>query len=177
MSISAFIDNRLFAAIFLLLCASDSFGSQLDLVLPVPAEREQIDQMLDYLNRFRTQHRLSSLTLDARLCRAAKQHAEEMVEYNYFSHRGRRRFFFPGSPGTRATAAGYQWKAIAENICAGYPNVRAAFQSWLLSPEHYRNLADPRYPDAGIGVAVARTSMRTYWVLLLALPWTGGWAR
>jgi uncharacterized protein YkwD len=127
--------------------------------------------MLSDINQLRTQHHLSFLTLDARLCQAARQHAEEMAQYKYFSHRGRRRFLFASGPGSRATANGYQWKAIAENICAGYRSVAAAFQSWELSAEHYRNLIDPRYRDAGIGVA--GTSTKTYWVLLLALQWNG----
>jgi uncharacterized protein YkwD len=127
--------------------------------------------MLSDINQLRTQHHLSSLTLDSRLCRAARQHAEDMAQYNYFSHHGRRRFLFSSGPGTRATASGYQWKAIAENICAGYRNALAAFQSWALSAEHYRNLIDPRYRDAGIGIA--RSSTKTYWVLLLALQWNG----
>jgi uncharacterized protein YkwD len=135
----------------------------------VPAEQQQISQMLSYVNQLRVQHHLSSLTSDSRLCQAARQHAEEMAQYNYFSHRGRRRFLFASGPGTRANANGYQWKAIAENMCAGYRNAQAAFQSWVVSAEHYRNLTDPRYLDAGIGVA--RSSTRTYWVLLLALPW------
>jgi uncharacterized protein YkwD len=92
-------------------------------------------------------------------------------KYNYFSHRGRRRFLFASGPGTRPTASGYQWTAIAENICTGYRNATAAFQSWALSAEHYRNLTDPRYRDAGIGIA--RSSTTTYWVLLLALQWNG----
>ena len=169
MGTDSFIGNRLLLAIFLLLCASRSFGVQPDSLLRVPAQQQEIRQMLSYINQLRTQHGLSSLTVDARLCQAARQHAEEMAQYNYFSHRGRRRFLFASGPGTRANANGYQWKAITENMCAGHRNAQAAFQSWELSPEHYRNLVDPRYLDAVIGVA--RSPTKTYWVLLLALPW------
>jgi uncharacterized protein YkwD len=169
MRTNSFTANRFFLAILLPLCAFRSFGQKPDLLLRVPAEQQQISQMLGYINQLRAQHHLSSLTLDPRLCQAARQHAEEMGQYNYFSHRGRRRFLFSSSPGTRATASGYQWKAIAENICAGYRSVAAAFQSWELSAEHYRNLTDSHYRDAGIGIA--RTATRTDWVLLLALPW------
>jgi uncharacterized protein YkwD len=153
------------------LCAFRSFGQKPDLLFPMPVEQQQISQMLGEINQLRTQHHLSSLRLDPRLCQAARQHAEEMAQYSYFSHRGRRHFLFASSPGSRATASGYQWKAIAENICAGYRTAAAAFQSWVLSAEHYRNLIDPRYQDTGIGVA--RSSTGTYWVLLLALQWKG----
>ena len=171
MKTNSFARNRFLLAILLPLCAFRSFGQKPDLLLRVPVEQQQIGQMLSDINQLRTQHDLSSLTLDPRLCQAARQHAEDMAQYNYFSHRGRRRFLFASNPGMRATANGYQWKAIAENICAGYRNAPAAFQSWALSAEHYRNLMDPRYRDAGIGVA--RSSTKTYWVLLLALQWNG----
>jgi uncharacterized protein YkwD len=169
MRTNSFRGNRFLLAILLPLCAFRSFGQKPDSLLPVPAEQQQISQMLGYINQLRTQHHLSFLTLDSRLCQAARQHAEEMAQYNYFSHRGRRRFLFASGPGTRANASGYQWKAIAENICAGYRNASAAFKGWALSAEHYRNLIDPRYRDAGIGVA--GTSTKTDWVLLLASPW------
>jgi uncharacterized protein YkwD len=172
MRTNSFTGNRLFLGILLLFCALRSFGQKPDSLLGVPAEQQRISQMLSDINQLRTQHHLSSLTLDSRLCRAARQHADDMAQYNYFSHHGRRRFLYSSGPGTRATASGYQWKAIAENICAGYRNAPAAFQSWALSAEHYRNLIDPRYRDAGIGIA--RSSTKTYyWVLLLALQWNG----
>ncbi len=169
MRTNSFREIRFFLAIPILLCALRSFGQKPDSLLGLPAEQQQISQMFSYLNQFRTQHGLPSLRLDRRLCRAAGQHAEDMSQYSYFSHRGRRHFLFASSPGSRATASGYQWKAIAENICAGYRSAAAAFQSWELSAEHYRNLIDSRYRDAGIGIA--RSSRKTYWVLLLSLPW------
>ena len=169
MRTNPFTVNGLLLAILIPLCAIRSFGQKPDLLLPVPAEQQQISQMLSDINQLRTRHGLPSLTLDARLCRAARRHAEDMAQYNYFGHRGRKRFLFASGPGTRATANGYQWTAIAENICAGNKNASAAFQNWALSAEHYRNLMDPRYLDAGIGVA--RSPTKTYWVLLLALPW------
>jgi uncharacterized protein YkwD len=162
-------------ATLFLLCAIRAFGQKPDLLLPVPEERQQISQMLSDINQLRTQQRLPSLTLDSRLCQAARQHAEDMARYNYFSHGGRSRFFFGSSPGSRAEACGYYWKSIAENLCAGYRTVQDAFQSWVLSAEHYRNLTDPRYVDAGLGVA--RGPTRTYWVALFALPWNGGSTR
>jgi uncharacterized protein YkwD len=176
MNVAALVGNRLLVEILLLLlCPSCALGSAPDLLLHMPAEKEQIRQMLGYINQLRIQHGLSSLKLDPRLSQAAKQHAEDMARYHYFGHRGRSRFFFASNPGTRATASGYQWKVIAENLWAGSRALPAAFQSWVRSTEHYRNLADPRFLDAGIGVA--RTSKRTYWVALFALPWSGGWAR
>src|ERR1700752_1954683 len=114
MRTNSFREIRFFLAIPILLCALRSFGQKPDSLLGPPTEQHQISQMFSYLNQFRIQHGLPSLRLDRRLCRAAWQHAEDMAQYSYFSHRGRRHFLFASSPGSRAAASGYQWKAIAE---------------------------------------------------------------
>jgi uncharacterized protein YkwD len=170
MKAAALFGNRLVVELLLiLLFPSCLFGSQPQTLLAVPSEQRQISQMLGYINQLRTERGLSTLTLSPRLCQAAKQHSEDMAQYHYFGHRGRRRFLFGSSPGSRATANGYQWRAIAENLWAGNRSLPAAFQSWVLSAGHYRNLMDPRYLDVGIGVACTPT--RTYWVALFARPW------
>ena|GEM_PF-7048898 len=80
MNVAALVGNRLLVEIFLLLlCPSCALGSAPDLLLRMPAEKEQIRQMLGYINQLRIQHGLSSLKLDPRLSQAAKQHAEDMA--------------------------------------------------------------------------------------------------
>jgi uncharacterized protein YkwD len=73
---------------------------------------------------------------------------------------------FATTPGSRAFSQGYSWVRIAENICAGYRNVGDAFNSFLYSHTHYRNLIDPELVDVGIGVAKSDNN-RLYWVVLL----------
>jgi uncharacterized protein YkwD len=125
----------------------------------------QIRMMVSEANLFRARKGLPPLTLDSSLCRAADLHAWEMADYHYFGHRGARSTF-ASTPGSRAFAQGYSWARIAENICAGYRSVSEAFNSFVYSEPHYRNLINPELADIGIGVAKS-DSQRIYWVMLL----------
>jgi uncharacterized protein YkwD len=158
--------KRLFSAVFLVACATTTFGKEPDLQAPAPYEQQQIDRMFDLTNRLRAARKLPILGLDARLCHAAAVHAEEMCRYNYVSDRGHGIFPMQSNPGSRAWASGYAWSDIAETVCAGSSDVASVLNSWLSSRAHARILMDPVYIDAGIGLA--RGSTRTYWVLMLA---------
>lgn len=101
------------------------------------------------------------LQLDARLDRAAERHARDMLEHDFFAHRGS-----DGStPGTRAQAAGYRFHVLGENIAQGAENVTQAVQDWLASPEHCANIMDPVFRQTGFAFAVNRSGApRIYWV-------------
>lgn len=94
------------------------------------------------------------------LAQAASAHSQDMATNNYFSHTsldGR-------TPGTRITAAGYNWSAYGENIAAGQSTMDVALAGWLASPGHCSNLMNARYKDYGLGCAYKSTSRyRTYW--------------
>lgn len=94
------------------------------------------------------------------LAKAASGHSKDMATNNYFSHTsldGR-------SPGTRITAAGYNWSAYGENIAAGQSTMDAALTAWLKSPGHCKNIMNARYKDYGAGCAYTSSSRyRTYW--------------
>ena len=94
------------------------------------------------------------------LAKAASGHSKDMATNNYFSHTsldGR-------SPGTRITAAGYNWSAYGENIAAGQSTMDAAMTAWLNSPGHCKNIMNARYKDYGAGCAYTSSSRyRTYW--------------
>ena len=162
------MSKGLFWTFVLFGCVTSSFGRNPVAVVPVPDEEQQIDRMFDCTNQVRAQRRLPVVSLDARLCHAAALHAAEMARYNYVSDRGHGIFLTRSSPGIRAWKSGYSWSSIAETVCAGSPDCASVLNSWLRSRAHARILIDPQYLDAGIGVA--RSSTRTYWVLLLARP-------
>jgi uncharacterized protein YkwD len=162
----------LFWAFLLFVCATTTFADKPGLVRPIQDEEKQIGLMLDSTNYVRNQRRIAAVSLDPRLCRAAAQHAEEMARYNYVSDHGRGIFLTRSNPGMRAWANGYAWASIAETVCAGSPNVASVLNSWLRSAAHARILTDVQYQDAGIGIA--RSSTRTYWVLMLARKSTAG---
>ena len=84
-----------------------------------------------------------------------------MAAHDYFSHDsldGR-------SAGDRITAAGYRWRAYAENIAAGYPTPAAVVAGWIESPGHCQNLMNPTYRELGVGFAPSvGASFGSYWV-------------
>lgn len=84
-----------------------------------------------------------------------------MVTHNFFSHTGS-----DGSTlGTRATAAGYVWSSLGENIAAGQATVTEVVDGWMKSDGHCANLMNPGYRDIGVACVAGSSSntYRTYW--------------
>ncbi|HEX2864806.1 MAG TPA: CAP domain-containing protein, partial [Deinococcales bacterium] len=100
------------------------------------------------------------LAWNSKLEAAALTHTQDMVKNNYFDHIGS-----DGSnPGTRATAAGYNWYTIGENIAAGYPDAASVMDGWLRSPGHCANIMNPNFKDIGVA-SVSGGSYGTYWTM------------
>ena len=101
------------------------------------------------------------LTLSDTLSRAALAHAAEMAQFSHFSHDGRD----GSSPADRMTRAGYEWKAVGENIAAGQTTPESVVEGWLNSPQHCANLMAPQFREMGIAYYVNRESRAgIYWV-------------
>jgi uncharacterized protein YkwD len=135
---------------FALACAATAAG--------VAQQYEQ--QAFREVNRYRLAHNLDALAWDERLAQLAREHSARMRDARYFSHQDPR----DGGIPQRLTHARVPWTACAENIYMerGYRNpVRYAGESWMSSPEHRRNMLNPRYTRAGIGVVAAPNG--TYW--------------
>lgn len=114
-----------------------------------------------------------ALAWNARLALVAQRHARAMAEQAFFEHvdpQGR-------TVDQRASAAGYAWSVIGENLAAGQHDLDAALRGWIASPAHCRNLRDARFTEFGLAhVARLRADDRygDYWVLVLARPAPGG---
>jgi len=92
------------------------------------------------------------------LTQAALVHAEDMLTRERFSHTGS-----DGSTaGDRATAAGYPWSALGENIAAGYPTVAVVVAAWMDSPGHCANLMQPAFREIGM-VCLSGSASTKYW--------------
>jgi uncharacterized protein YkwD len=103
------------------------------------------------------------LTADARLNRAAQAHSDDMVARDYFDHLSPE----GDGPDKRATATGYQWSRVGENIAWGYQTPQAVVDGWEKSEGHCRNLMNPDYRHIGIGSTGSSSPM---WVQLFATP-------
>jgi uncharacterized protein YkwD len=103
------------------------------------------------------------------LDKAAQGHAEDMLARSYFAHE---------SPsGTtvreRSREAGYDWRAIGENIAEGQFSVAQVMEGWMNSPDHRRNILDPAYTDLGTGLVTAKGKdghYRVIWVQNFGAP-------
>lgn len=85
---------------------------------------------------------------------AAKGHAEDMSDHNYFSHTSRD----GRSMSDRAIAAGYGYKgfksyAVGENIAQGQMSIAEVMDGWLKSEGHCRNLMNPSFKEIGVAEA------------------------
>lgn len=113
------------------------------------------------LNNVRAQNGAQAVRFDSRLAQAAQAHADDMNANGFFSHTGS-----DGSNvGQRATRAGYQWRAIGENIARGQQSESSAMVGWTNSPGHHANNINPEFKD--FALAKAGTGSNTHWVLVL----------
>jgi len=82
-----------------------------------------------------------------------------MARRDYFSHvdpEGR-------SVSRRATAAGYRWQHVGENIAAGLGEPAEVVAGWLASPGHCANIMAPEFAEMGAAYAVRSGSARGIW--------------
>lgn len=100
---------------------------------------------------------------------AAEAHSTDMAANDFFSH--------AGSDGqqvdARATAAGYNWQWIGENLAAGIPlrEVAPAVQAWIDSPGHCANLMGSNYTEFGSArVENNASTYVVYWTQVFGRP-------
>lgn len=127
-----------------------------------PAGAEGIAGALaDWINAERGKKGLSRLAASGQLDKAAGAHACDMVERDFFGHKG------PGGPSfqKRLNKAGYDFSAAVENIArTSAASADAAAKVWRNSSEHWSNILNPSLRE--IGIAVATDGEQTYYVFV-----------
>lgn len=130
--------------------------------------------MLDLVNLARAEARdcgaisfaaTQPVSWNCQLMEAAKVHSVDMANNDFFNH--------SGSDGLqvshRVTATGYDWRAVGENIAAGYPNESAAVAALLDSPGHCENIMNPDYQEFGSASEFTnRRVFPSYWTQVFA---------
>ena len=87
---------------------------------------------------------------------AAQNHSRDMAAYGYLNHTNQNN----ESPDVRMARAGYPVKyGWAENIAAGPTTAKAVMDMWMSSPDHRKNILDPKFHALGVGVAQATDGM------------------
>jgi len=104
-------------------------------VLAPQLDPEEASGVLD-LNRLRILLGLNAVTIDVKLCNAARDHSNDMRTLGFFAHEspvdGKK------TPWDRAARAGTS--AGAENIAAGQRTGPDANRAWWYSPGHHKNM-------------------------------------
>ena len=108
---------------------------------------------------------LAATTTDARLLRAARAIAEDNAARRELDHTDAK----GGTLRARATAEGYFFRLVAENLAVGTPDGAQIVRLWMESPEHRANLLNPGAVHHGIARARGSDG-RDYWAAVLGAP-------
>ena len=131
---------------------------------PDPSRADvSIAQMLTLHNNLRSSKGLSKFTADSTLSQIAQRQAAYNASINTISHADAN----GGQAWDRATAAGYDWTNIGENL-AFSTNPQHIYNLWVNSPGHYHNMTNPVYTEIGIGKVIAGGG--EYWCVVFANP-------
>jgi len=112
------------------------------------------------INAVRADAGASPLAYNAKLDAAAQAHSDDMAATGVFSHTGSG----GTSVGDRATAAGYVWTSIGENIAKGQTNENQAMNGWVNSAPHQANNVNTDFKE--FGLARTGSGADTYWTLV-----------
>jgi uncharacterized protein YkwD len=109
-------------------------------------------QVVAELNAARTKHGLPLLRISAGLAAAAENHSREMAREGYFEHRSADGSAFWKRVARFYPARRFRIWSIGENLLWSSPRIDApaALRMWMASPEHRKNLLDPRWREIGI---------------------------
>jgi len=117
-----------------------------------------IEELVRLVNAKRRSVGCPELRWDDRVAAVASAHSTDMVTKNFFKHTN------PDgeSPFERLRKSKVVSSAAAENIALGPRTGQEAYDIWLSSPGHRRNMLDCRFTRQGVG----RTTNRWTHVLL-----------
>lgn len=121
--------------------------------------------ILDLTNQERARQSLPALKPHPLLFKAAREHTENMARLGRLSHS-----LNGTQPHQRIRETGYVSFGSGENIASGrsFP-AREAFDAWMSSSGHRRNILNGTYGEIGIGVATNERG-ETYYTQVFARP-------
>ena len=121
-----------------------------------------LNEVLNYVNKYRSEVGAEPLTLDYNLTVAAEIRSLEMAWSTNFSH-------------TRPNGSscfsvldelGISYFTLGENVAYGYTNAVSVSEGWKNSPGHYANMISSDYTKIGIGYAVVNGTY--YWTQIFS---------
>lgn len=121
--------------------------------------------LVELLNKERKKEKLPELVVNVVLCKVARGHSENMARHEKMSHE------LDGKKvAQRVTDAGYDYRVVGENLAESEvegagdapPSPPADIhRSWMESPNHKKNILDPKFRE--IGISMMRSKKGTYY--------------
>lgn len=121
-------------------------------------------EILALVNQERQKNGAPALKLNTKLSKAAQGQAENMIATGIFAHE-----IGGKNVGDRATAAGYSWGRIGENIASGQTSATEVMDTWMNSEGHRKNILNAQFQELGVGYAEAEDGT-PYWVQVFGTP-------
>jgi len=107
-----------------------------------PGTRSEYQAAIDTLNGVAPR---SPVNFERGLYFAARDHADDLIQSNTFSHDSSNGITFS----QRIRLYGGSFSYAGENIAAGYPASSSVVKAWVLSPGHLNNIINPNYNQLG----------------------------
>jgi uncharacterized protein YkwD len=104
------------------------------------------------INALRAQHHLAKLRFNAQLTTAARAHSEQMARDGYFAHESADGSAFWKRVQTFYASSPWRFWSVGENLLWSSSDIgsRGALKLWWNSPEHRKNLLDPKWREIGV---------------------------
>ncbi len=136
----------LFAAVFLFCTLPSPSHPAEDQAILTPTD-PMIQEFVQLVNAKRRSIGCPELKWDSRVAAIASDHSADMVSRHFFSHTN------PDEkgPGERLQESNLVFSSAAENLVRRAKSAREAFDAWLSSPGHRRNMLDNRFTRHGVG--------------------------
>ena len=139
-------------------------GGQYAPVVNAAYEQEVVDRV----NSIRAANSLPPLKRVGLLDAAARYHATDMAQDNYFAHDSYDRsggvLFFVCTWSARITTYYPNWRSLAENIAAGYGTPASVMDGWMNSSGHRANILSTNNWEIGVGYFAGSGGYYSYWV-------------
>jgi uncharacterized protein YkwD len=125
--------------------------------------------ILKLTNNLRAKEKLPPLKPNALLFEAARAHSKNMAKQGKLAH-----VLDDKEPTDRIAATGYKRSYVGENVVGGQQvTPKRAFQFWVESEPHRKNLLNEKFEDIGIGIARDKKG-DVYYTQVFATPNNAG---
>lgn len=126
--------------------------------------------IVEMTNTVRQRNRLAPVKVNPILTRAARAYGQHMARSKTFSHTADGR-----SAGDRATAAGYAWCLLSENLSSSLDSrgfaardlAQQSVEGWLNSPGHRENMLAANVTETGVAVVKVPDAHPKYFAVQL----------